>query len=163
MRPGRRPSRSRRRRAPARFDLASYGEGLDRFLRQVAEAYYRQLAGLEEGMGLEAIYAEHAALFDARAITSIRRLAEGDSEEAAQARALLAFAVEQHLSSKVADLTERIASSESQAVVVWRGQRIPYRDVWNRATDIAHRAERNALAASYNDAVQAINPLREER
>lgn len=153
----------RTRRTPARFDLAAYGAGLDRFLEQVNEAYYRQLAGLEHGLGLEAIYAEHARLFDARAIASLRKLADGEGEEAAQARPLLAFAVEEHLSTRVADLTERIAVTESQAVVIWRGERIAYRDVWNRATDIAHRAERNALASSYYEAVEAINPLRWER
>ncbi len=153
----------RPRRAPARFDLAAYGAELDRFMEQVGEAYYRQLAGLEAAMGLEAIYREHAGLFHARAIRLLDKLSGGEGEEAAQARALRAFAVEEHLSAGVADLTERIASTEAQAVVVWRGERIAYRDVWNRATDIAHRAERNALAASYYEAVEAINPLRQER
>jgi hypothetical protein len=156
-------SAKRPRRSPARLDLAAYGEELERFLERVNEATYRQLAGLEDAMGLEAIYAEHRGLFDERAVTKLRKLAEGESEEAAQARALLAFAVEQHLTGGVAQLTERIAVAESRAVVVWRGERIAYRDVWNRAIDIAHRAERNALAASYHEAVEAINPMRWER
>ena len=162
MTAGTTPSK-RARRTRSRLDLAAYGEQLDRFLEQVNEAQYRQLAGLEDGMGLEAIYAEHGGLFDKRAIESLRTLADGDGEEPAQARALLAFAVEEHLSSRVAELTEAIAVAESQAVVVWRGARIAYRDVWNRATDIAHRAERNALAASHYEALEAMNPLRWER
>jgi hypothetical protein len=154
---------TRTRRAARRLDLADYGRRVDRFSEQIHEAYYRQLAGLEEAMGLEAVYTEHAALFEQAAIDGLRAAAERDDEGAAEARTLLAFAVAEHASAAVADLTERIELAESRAVVVWRGERIGYRDVWNRATDIAHRAERNALAGSYYEAVEAINPLRQER
>jgi hypothetical protein len=154
---------TRARRPAARLDLADYGARLERFAVEVNEAYYRQLAGLDEEMGLEAIYAEHGSLFEPRTIESLRRVADGGDEDAAQARLMLAFALAEHLAAQVAELTERIEAAEARAVVIWRGERIAYRDVWNRATDIAHRAERNALADSYYDAVEAINPLRQER
>jgi hypothetical protein len=154
---------TRTRRRPARLDLADYSQRADRFAEQVNEAYYRQLAGLDEEMGLEAIYAEHAALFEPAAIDGLRAVAEGDGEQAAEARQLLSFAVAEHVTGQVAELTERIHTAEARAAVIWRGERIAYRDVWNRAADIAHRAERNALAASYFAAVEAINPLRQER
>ncbi len=154
---------TRARRAPRRIDLGDYGQRVDAFLAQVNEATYRQLAGLDEEMGLEAIYAEHAALFEPAAIDGLRSAAEKDGDDAAEARALLAFAVAGHVAAAVADLTDAIETAQARAVVVWRGERIAYRDVWNRATDVAHRAERNALARSYYDAVDAINPLRQER
>ena len=150
-----------RTRSP--FKLKTYAEQLERFHSQLMEAYYLQLAGLEEQMGLPAIYAEHAALFDAEAIDSLRRLAEPDTEEGHQALELLRFALGEHLSASVAALTEEVETTESRAVIVWRGERIPFRQAWNRAADVANRAERNALAASYYEAVEAINPLRQER
>ncbi len=154
---------TRTRRGTARFSLSGYSSEVEEFASALAEAEYRQLAGLDERMGLEEIYRRHASLFDASAIERLRELAEGSGDEAGQARALLAFAVREHVSAKVAALTERIVASEASAVVMWRGEAIPYRSVWHRATEIGNRAERNALAASYVEAVEAINPLRSER
>lgn len=154
---------TRTRRATARFTLSSYAAEVEAFSSKLAGAEYRQLAGLDGTMGLEAIYAEHAGLFGETAIERLREAAAGSDEEAAQASELLAFAVREHLGQHVAGLTDRIASAESSAVVMWRGEAIPYRAVWHRATDIANRAERNALAASYTEAVEAINPLRRDR
>ncbi|HEX2142208.1 MAG TPA: hypothetical protein VHK28_08070, partial [Candidatus Limnocylindria bacterium] len=150
-------------RTRARLSLQSYGEGVDRFSASYLEALYRQLAGLDETMGLPAIYAEHASLFETSAIDALRGLADGQDDEAAQARLFLEFAVTEHLSAQVAELTDRIETAEAQAVIIWRGERIPYRAAWNRAADISGRAERNGLADSYHEAVEAINPLREER
>ena len=64
-----------------------------------------------------------------------------------QARALLAFAVRRApASSHVADLTDRIEEAEARAVVIWRGERIPYRaGAATGSADISDRAERNAL------------------
>ena len=154
---------TRTRKAASRFTLAGYSGKLEEFLSRLAEAEYRQLAGLEGSMGLSDIYSEHATLFDAPALEWLRGLADGEGEEAAQARELLAFATREHLAAEVAELTDRVAAAEATAVIMWRGEAIPYRAAWNRATDIANRAERNALAASYLEAVEAINPLRLER
>jgi hypothetical protein len=154
---------TRTRRGTARFTLSGYSSEVEEFVASLAEAEYRQLAGLDPEIRLEEVYGRHAGLFDAAAIERLRDLAGGAADDAAQARALLAFAVREHLSSRVAGLTERILSSEASAVVMWRGEAIPYRSVWHRATEIGNRAERNALAASYLEAVEAINPLRSER
>lgn len=145
------------------FSLKRYSSRVERFQAQLMEAYYRQLAGLEEEMGLGGIYAEHASLFSEEAIDALRALAEGGDERGAEARQLLSFAVTEHLSSRVAELTEQVETAEARAIVIWRGEEIPYRALWNRAADIPHRAERNALADSFFEAVDAINPLRQER
>lgn len=154
---------TRSRRAPALFTLASYSARVEDFAASHAEAEYRQLAGLQATMGLEEIYAEHAALFEQEAIAWLRDAAGRDDDDAAQARELLAFAVREHLAARVAGLTDQIAAAESAAVIMWRGEAIPFRSAWNRATDIAGRAERNALAGSVVEATEAINPLRRER
>jgi len=46
---------------------------------------------------------------------------------------------------------------------MWRGERIGYRQVPIRVADISDRDERNALDERYRMAVEAINPLREDR
>ena len=48
------------------------GPTIERFLAQLMEATYRQLAGLDEEMGLPAIYAEHGDLFGTAAIDALR-------------------------------------------------------------------------------------------
>jgi hypothetical protein len=150
-------------RARSRVNLKTYPEQLERFHGQYLEAIYRQLAGLEEEMGLPAIYAEHATLFSLTAIEALRERAQKDDDAGRQAREMLAFALHEHVAAAAADLTERIEVAETRAAVMWRGERIPYRQVPNRAADIANRIERNALYDSYLEAVEAINPLRQER
>lgn len=154
---------TRARRPASRFTLAGYSAELEEFTARLAEAEYRQLAGLAPSMGLSDIYADHATLFEASTIDRLREAAEGSGDEAPQARELLAFAMREHLASDVAELTDRVAAAEAAAVIMWRGEPIPYRAAWTRAIDIANRAERNGLAASYLEAVEAINPLRQER
>ena len=150
-------------RTRSRVNLKTYPERLERFLAQYMEAVYRQLAGLDEEMGLAAIYAEHGDLFSTAAIDALRERSAKDDEAGREARELLAFAVQQHAAAAVADLTERIEVAEAQAVIIWQGEPIPYRQVPNRAADIANRIARNALYDSYLEAVEAINPLREEK
>jgi len=145
------------------FKLKAYSEQSQRFMAQLMEAYYQQLAGLQPDLGLPAIYAEHANLFDRAAVDALREAAAADDDAGHQARELYRVALREYLSAAVADLTERVERAESEAKVVWRGEQIPYRQVWNRAADIANRSERNALALSYFEAVEALNPLREER
>jgi hypothetical protein len=154
---------TRPRKAPSRFTLASYSADVERFLSRLEEAQYRQFAGLDPSMGLESIYADHASLYEPAAIDRLRDMASGADDDAAQARELLGFALREHLASTVADLTERIAAAEASARIMWRGEAVPYRAAWNRAADIANRAERNGLAGSYLEAVELINPLRQER
>ena len=145
------------------FKLKTYSEQAERFHGLLMEAYYRQLAGLQPDLGLAAIYAEHANLFDRTALDALREASAADDDAGRQALELYRMALGEHLAAAVADLTDQLESAESQAVVVWRGERIPYRQVWNRAADIANRAERNALADSYLEAVDALNPRREAR
>jgi hypothetical protein len=150
-------------RSRTRVNLKTYPEQLERFHARYMEAIYRQLAGLDEEMGLAAIYTEHANLFSPQAIDALRDRSEKDDDAGRQARELLAFALHEHVAAAVAHLTERIEVAEAQAAVIWRGERIPYRQVPNRAADIANRIERNALYESYLEAVEAINPVREEK
>ncbi len=153
---------SRRRRAPA-FDLAAYQRGLEAFTAGVGEARSAVLSGRAQRLELAPAYRRHADLFSHQAVEALRSAAKGDGESPNQARALLAFASEGYAESSVVDLTDQIAAAEGSAIIIWRGERIAYRRAPARIAEISERSDRNALDASYREAVEAINPLREER
>jgi hypothetical protein len=157
------PSRSAAGRtavAKPAFSRIAYERRVAGFLAEEGEAYFAALSGQRDELGTEAIYERYAALFDRPAIDGLRALASGTDAAARQARALLAFAVEGYLERQVADLTDAIQAAEAHAVIMWRGERISYRTAPIRIVQISHRGERNALEASYQEAVDAINPLR---
>jgi len=145
------------------FDLEAYSSELDLFLGDLEEMYYLNWSGQRDEMILEPIYARHPDLFTRKAVDGLRRAAEREGDAAHQARLLHAFALQSHLDRETVELTEQVETAEAQAIVVWRGERLPYRAVPIRVGEIADRTERNALNAAYLDAVELINPLREER
>jgi len=155
-----RPAASRTAVSRTAFSRIAYERRLSTFHAELGEAYFEALSGRRDDLGLEAIYERHTALFDRAAIDGLRTLAGGSGEAVRQARALLAFAVEGYLEGRVADLTDAIQTAEAQATIIWRGERIPYRSAPIRIAEISHRGERNALEASYQEAVDAINPMR---
>ena len=152
-----------RRRAAGAFDLAAYEAEVEAFCGEQGEAQYANLAGFRPDLDLAPVYGRHAGLFSTTAIDALREAASGADAEAVRARRLLWFAVAGHLEQAVAVTTDRIATAESTAVVVWRRERIGYRLAPIRIADISDRSERNALDERYRLAMEAINPLREER
>ena len=157
------PRRARPRRRASGFDLAAYEAEVEAFSGEQGEAQYANLAGFRAELDLAPVYRSHAGLFSAAAIDGLREAAAGTGPTAARARRLLGFAVAGHLEQSVADITDRIALAESTAIVVWRRERIGYRQAQIRIADISDRDERNALDDRYRLAMEAINPLRAER
>jgi hypothetical protein len=151
------------RRAPAGFDQAAYEAELEAFAAEQGEAQFANLAGHRAELDLAPVYGRHAALFTEAAIDGLRTAAAGSDAAARRAQRLLGFAVAGRLEQDVAVLTDRIAAAESTAVVVWRRERIGYRRASIRIADISDRGERNALDERYRMAMEAINPLREDR
>jgi hypothetical protein len=143
--------------------LAAYEAELEEFAAEEGEAQYANLAGHRAELDLSPVYARHAGLFSEAAIDGLRQAAHGSDAVARRARRILGFAVAGHLERDVAILTDRIAAAETTAVVVWRRERIAYRRASIRIADISDRAERNALDERYRMAIEAINPLREDR
>lgn len=134
-------------------------------MAEVGEARSALLSGQGQRLELAPAYRSHADLFSRQAVEALvaAATAAGDGESSNQARALLAFASEGYAQSSVIDLTDQIAAAEASAIIIWRGERIAYRRAPARIAEISERSDRNALDASYREAVEAINPLREER
>jgi hypothetical protein len=61
------------------------------------------------------------------------------------------------------ELDRSIEAAEAQAIVVWRGERIRFRDLPDRIARTEARDERDRLFAAYLEAVEALNPRYEER
>ena len=164
--------------APAALDLGTYSEQAEAFIAEIGEEYYLNHSGQKGDLALRPIYERHASLFSAERISALRDLAsdapadgsrgsgasDGTNGSAGrEARLLARFAVDGYLERAVADLTEQIAEAETNTTVRWQGRGITYRQASVRVAEIPDRAERNALDAVYLEAVEAINPLREER
>jgi hypothetical protein len=147
----------------AAFNRSAYERNLGAFISQREEELYQHGAGLHDELGLGPIYQRHAALFDRSAIDALRGLLDAGGPEEGHNRALLAVATDGFIERSVSALTDALGTAEATAVVVWRGESIPYRSLRNRISEISGRAERNGLYASYLEAVEALNPLRRER
>jgi hypothetical protein len=63
----------------------------------------------------------------------------------------------------LAEIGARIREAEAATTIAGRDRRVPYREVDAEVAEIADRAERNELAERFYEAVEAINPGREER
>jgi hypothetical protein len=149
-------------RRPA-FSRPAYERNLGAFLAEREEERYRHGGGLHDELALGPIYERHATLFRQDVVDALRRLVEAGGPDAGRNRALLAFATDGFIEQAVSRLTDAVGTAEATAVVVWRGTPLPYRALRNRISEISGRAERNALYASYLEAEEAINPLRQER
>jgi len=149
-------------RRPA-FDRSAYERDLGAFLAEREEELYQHGAGLRDELALGPIYQRHAPLFSRHMVDALRRLFDGGGDETGHNRALLSVATDGYIDHAVVALTDAVGTAEATAVVVWRGEEIPYRALRNRIGEISGRAERNGLYASYLEAEEAINPLRRER
>ena len=147
----------------AAFDRSAYERKLGALISQREEELYQHGAGLHDELALGPIYERHASLFDRSVVDALRRLVEAGGPESGHNRALLAAATDGYIERVTAELTDALGTAEATAVVVWRGESIPYRGLRNRISEISGRAERNGLYASYLEAEEALNPMRRER
>jgi hypothetical protein len=145
------------------FNRSAYERDLGRFIAEREEELYQHGAGLRDELALGPIYAKHASLFSRPMVDALRALLDAGGLETAHNRALLAVATDGFIEQAIAGLTDAIGTAEATALVLWRGESIPYRALRNRISDISGRVERNALYASYLEAEEALNPMRQDR
>ena len=126
----------------AAFDRSAYERNLGAFIAQREEELYQHGAGLHDELALGPIYERHASLFSRPAVDALRRLLEGGGPEASHNRALLAVATDGFIEQATSGLTDAIGTAEATAMVVWRGESIPYRAMRNRISEVSGRAER---------------------
>ncbi|MFN2484398.1 MAG: hypothetical protein ABR509_05605 [Candidatus Limnocylindria bacterium] len=150
----------------AGFDRQRYEADAEAFIAEIAEEQFRNLAGLKDDLALTPIYAGHPDLFtreSADALSALADAGDGDPGQAREARLTREFATDGLVRREVAPLTDAIATAESRTEIDWLGHRQTYRSAEVRVAEIADRAPRNALQSLFEEAVEVINPLREER
>jgi DNA-binding transcriptional regulator YiaG len=144
------------------------------FMQEISRAYYEAGAGLRDGADLPAIHARHAlvtsedALGVAREALSDAPVAdEGkpESDERRQARALLDWQVESHVSGELAELDETVLRWESSAVVRVTGeQSLEFQLASIAMANATEREERLAIERARNRLVaDELAPMRRER
>jgi hypothetical protein len=156
-------ARPRASRATAAFDRPTYERDAEEFLAAIEDEQYRNLAGLSDESAAAPIYERHRGLFERATVDHLRSALEAGGDDVGRNRALLAFATDGYLNQAAAELSDAVATAESNAVVMWRGEPIRYRAARERISATSERGERNALFEAWLRAVEAINPLRIER
>jgi hypothetical protein len=135
-------------------DLAAYRTRAEAFLAALHDAYHRHYAGLDAGFELEAIYAEHATLFDREAVQALREAA---------APALLEFAVAGHLERATAAPDGERARREAALRIDVDGEPMGFREAALRQAaepDGQRRARIEAARLAVTES--ELNPLARE-
>jgi len=145
------------------FNRSAYERNLGAFIAAREEELYQHGAGLHDELALGPIYQKHVALFSRPTVDALRALVDAGGSEIGHNRALLAVATDGFIEQQITALSDAIGTAEATTTVVWRGESIPFRALRNRIGEISGRAERNALYASYLEAEEALNPMRQER
>ena len=125
-------------------DIVRLRQDLEAFQGELMLEFYQNHAGLKEEMATVGIYDRFAHLFSRQAIDAANAAEVGSPpDESRMARYLGAFATFGYLDSSVKTLTDKANTFESQSVVTFDGDDIPYRQVPLRLraeTDHARRA-----------------------
>jgi hypothetical protein len=61
------------------------------------------------------------------------------------------------------DLDRAIAEAEASALVIWRGEALPFHTVPERIAELSSRAERDLLYGAYREALDALAPQRRQQ
>jgi Peptidase family M3 len=137
-------------------------------LEEVSREQYLAHAGLKHSAELQPIYARHAAVLGADALSLVREsfaAAELGSEQHRGARLLLEWQVESQTDRALAELDERqIAWEASATVLLADGRRLPYQRIAIDVANASDRAERLELERARVQLVEReFAPLRRER
>src|SRR5438045_9628607 len=112
------------------MDLDAYRAAAEAFVADHTREYYRHFAGLQDELGIEAVYARHEGLFTRAAVDELRSAVGTEPaarDEARRRRYLLDFAVEGLLGRAYADPGGRALQARrgSVARARRRAERVP--------------------------------------
>jgi hypothetical protein len=148
------------------MDLEAYRELAEEFLAELTGEYYRHYAGLKDDFEIEAIYAQHGALFTRGAVEELREQAAAPTpgtDERRRRRMLLDFAIEGHLGQATKSLDAELARREAELSIELDGERIGFREssvTQANEPDAGRRAEIEEARLALTD--QELNPLYRE-
>ncbi|MGE5571767.1 MAG: hypothetical protein ACM3ZU_01940 [Bacteroidota bacterium] len=168
------------------MEVEEYRGRAEGFLRELNEESYLNGAGLKDSLETAPIFERNKDLFDRAGVLSLldearafRRptaerlsgvralegtpLGDAESDAARRARNLAGFACDGFLETATKELTDAIASAETQAVVEFEGRKIPFRMSQVMLANEPNERARAALEVARQKVTLGINPRREER
>src|SRR5882762_10136114 len=113
------------------MNLDAYRAAAETFVGEYTLEYYRHFAGLQDELGIEAIYARHERLFTRDAVEELRAaVADGPpaGDEARRRRYLLDFGVEGLLGRATRKQEAELAKREAELSLEVGGERIGFRE-----------------------------------
>lgn len=145
-----------------------YRNRAEEFICELTREFYMNRAGLKDSLNASEIYMGYQDLFEKQNVLQllqpIRSLRRDNSPEASgRGLYLAAFAADGFMDMAVRELTDRIVSSETQAVVEFENRKIPFRMTPIVLANEPNARVREQLEARRQEVLGELNPLREER
>jgi hypothetical protein len=113
------------------MNLDAYREAAEAFVADHTREYYRHFAGLQDELGIEAVYARHEGLFTRAAVDELRSAVADEpsgGDDARRRRYLLDFAVEGLLGHATRTQEAELAKREAELSLEIGGERIGFRE-----------------------------------
>jgi hypothetical protein len=113
------------------MDLDTYRAAAEAFVADHTREYYRHFAGLQDELGIEAVYARHEGLFTPEAVEELRCAVGTEPaarDEARRRRYLLDFAVDGLLGRATRTQEDELAKREAELSLEIDGERIGFRE-----------------------------------
>jgi hypothetical protein len=147
--------------------LSEYRQRFGDFHTELHREDYLFRSGHEQSREVARIRGEHSDLFKSSAIAELRAKLEETPEhretERASVKRLIAFAVEGALSARAQEVSDEIENYEADALVDWRGRRVPFRASASLLADEKDFSRRRDLFARRAGVIEAVQDLRAER
>jgi hypothetical protein len=134
-------------------------EGAESFARELSREHYLNGAGLKDELSLTPIFERHAWMFERRLVDELQRMKPSDERYPA----LRAFVVEAYLEHAVKDMSEQLASRETNDTIEWDKKAIAYRAIASLIANESNPERRRQLDSLRAELTADQNPLRESR
>jgi hypothetical protein len=148
------------------MNLDAYREAAEAFVADHTREYHRHFAGLQDELGIEAVYARHEGLFTRAAVDELRTaVADGPAggDEARRRRYLLDFAVDGLLGRATRTQEAELAKREAELSLEIDGARIGFRESAVEQANEADGDRRQRIETARLAAIEErLNPLHAE-
>src|SRR4051794_6164554 len=148
------------------MNLDAYRAAAEAFVADHTREYHRHFAGLQDELGIEAVYARHEGLFTPAAVEELRSAvgkgpAAGD--EARRRRYLLDFAVDGLLGRATRTQEAELAKREAELSLDVEGERIGFRESASEQANEPDGDRRERIETARLAAIEEyLNPLHAE-
>jgi hypothetical protein len=131
----------------------------EKFLRELNEELYRNLAGLKKGGNISAIYKSHSNLLDPDIFFSLKGISPKDKDGEKGLRLIRGFLARSIIESEIAGLKDKILTIETRAQIQLDDKTVPYRGAFGEIKRESKRKIRQEIDEKRCQIVLMLNPL----